>query len=59
MKRRPAPQKLVLRRDTVRQLVAVELSRAVGGGPALAAETGATCVTAPVVNPPISQSCGG
>jgi hypothetical protein len=59
MKRRPAPQKLVIRRDTIRQIAAVELSRALGAGPALAAETGATCLTAPVANPPISAACGG
>lgn len=59
MKRRPASQKLVIRRDTIRQIAAVELARAVGGDPALAFETGATCVTPPMANPPISAACGG
>jgi hypothetical protein len=59
MKRRPAPQKLAIRRDTIRQLAAVELSRALGGGPVPAFDTGASCVTAPVANPPISAARGG
>ena len=56
MKQNPR-QKLVVRRETLRQLNELELARAHGGGPVVAFESETTCVTrAGVLN---SKVCAG
>jgi hypothetical protein len=40
-----SPPKLTLRRETLRALTSLDLTRAVGGDPALLAETGAAMCT--------------
>lgn len=55
---KPKPrQKLVVRRDTLRQLNDLELTRAHGGGPVLAFESETTCV--PRAGLPQSTVCVG
>lgn len=56
MKQKPR-QKLVVRRDTLRQLNDLELTRAHGGGPVLAFESETTCATRAGI--PISVVCTG
>ena len=56
MKQTPR-QKLVVQRETLRQLNELELTRAHGGGPVVAFESETTCVTRAGV--PRSAVCAG
>jgi hypothetical protein len=60
MKRSPAAQKLVIRRNTIRQLGRLELAHAVGGELALAPDSGAVTCAPASASPvrPLSSACG-
>lgn len=59
MMRRPVPQKLLLRRDIVRQLGHLELARVASGDPALAYDSGVATCPAPAANAQVSLACHG
>jgi len=47
-----SPPRLQLRRETLRVLASIELTRVVGGDPALPADTGAVCTDQAAPKPP-------